>query len=202
MKTSSIALTLLLLGSTGLHAQAASELPLWQTSYTREATGDLNGALAVLQSLSGDNDSRPLILLREGWLFYRQNQFNAAWNAYAESLALNPDSLDARMGMMLVRMAQERWQEARRIGQQALESGDNYLLELHLMQCEEALKNWTGLYNRSIKLSKRFPSEIYPWLYLARAEKWLGNATQARLSYQQVLRLSPGNQEARLYVGL
>ena len=172
----------------------------WSHSYQREYAGDLDGALAAIQPLLTEHDGVELAWLREGWLLYSQGKYNHAFNAYSQSLQYNSSSLDARLGMMLSRMAQKRWHEAEQIGESALSGGDNYLLELRLLICAQALGQWQQLHDRALMLASRYPAEADPWVFLARSQARLGDHNSARQSYMHVLHLSPGNQEARQFI--
>ncbi len=199
-----LALVLVCLGTTYSQAQPlqadSPALQAWSHSYQREYAADLEGALAALQPLLAERDGAELAWLREGWLLYSEGKYNHAFNAYSQSLQHNSNSLDARLGMMLCRMAQKRWNEAEQLGQSALQGGDNYLLELRLLICTEALGQWQKLHDRALMLVSRYPGEADPWVFLARAQSRLGDRSGAQQSYMQVLRLSPGNQEARLFI--
>ncbi len=201
-----IRIALILLSVVSIPSQAHPETTdsptqqAWSHSYQREYAGDLDGALTAMQPLLTEHDGTELAWLREGWLLYSQGKYNHAFNAYSQSLQYNSRSLDARLGMMLSRMAQKRWNEAEQIGQTALQGGDNYLLELRLLICAQALGQWQQLHDRALMLASRYPAEADPWIFLARSQSRLGDHNAALQSYIHVLHLSPGNQEARQFI--
>lgn len=190
--------------SAPLGAATPIKVPIdpWTLSYQSEAAGDLGGALAVLKPQLEQPESQELAWLRHGWLLYSQASYEEAYQAYRQSLQLNSQSLDARMGMMLARMAQQKWQEAFQEGQSALAGGDNYLLQVRLLVCQESLKDWAGLRDRAQALALRVPSEVAAWIYLARAHGALGTTRAAQSAWRQVLRLSPSNEEALLQINI
>ncbi len=183
-------------------ALPAATLDLWQLSYEKEYAGDAGGALRLLEPMLKEADTRELALLRTGWLLYSRQQYTASASHYLDALRLNALSLEARLGIMLNLMAQKRWSEAMRYGQQVLAQSDNYIAQSRMLVCEEALRDWGALRQRAQKLVSRYPSDPDAWIYLARAHAWLGHEKDSQRAYRQVLRLVPGNQEARVALNL
>ncbi|MCP5169562.1 MAG: tetratricopeptide repeat protein [Hahellaceae bacterium] len=172
----------------------------WQLSYNKEYSGDLGGAMIVLEPYLKQKETRELTLLRYGWLLYSQQNYNDSADYYLNALRMNTLSVEARMGLMLNLMAQKRWSEAMRYGQQVLSFSDNYLTQIRMLSCEEGLRDWSALRKRAQALISRYPTDAQAWVYLARAENWEGNINDSLRAYRQVVRLSPTHQEALLYL--
>jgi tetratricopeptide (TPR) repeat protein len=169
---------------------------IWQQSYDLEAAEQFDKAAALLSSPEALVQNEELAWLRIGWLNYRKGAYETAEAAYRQSLALNGESVDAHMGLMLTQLAREQWSNACQTGTHLLRQGDNYLAQLRMLVCEEGQHNWKALKARSQKITRRFPGEVDAWVYLARAQKQLGQDDASRRAYRQVLYLMPTHAEA------
>jgi len=196
-----LTLTLMLLAMTmPAFAQAASN-NIWSDSYALEANGKYEKAAALMLPLLNQSNENELALLRYGWLNYLQGNFNDAIKAYKQALEHNQRSFDARLGIVLPLMAQQRWSEASRYLRQILaQSPNHYLANLRLLVCEEALRKWNTLAKHSMAMSAYYPSDASFLVYLARAYAWQGKHQLARSAYQRVLIRIPGHVEATLFL--
>ncbi len=181
-------------------SQAASN-SAWSDSYALEANGKYEKAAALMVPLLSKGDENELALLRYGWLNYLQGNFNDAIKAYKQALERNQRSFDARLGIALPLMAQQRWNEASRYLKQVLaQSPYNYLANIRMMACEEGLRKWETLTKHSLSLSAYYPSNATILVYLARAYAWQGKAALAKSAYRKVLVRVPGHLEASRYL--
>jgi tetratricopeptide (TPR) repeat protein len=188
-----LSLGLLLLG---LQAQAAGETP-WQRSYKFETEGRYDHALAEITPLQSQAGSSELAWLRSGWLHYLQGNHNDAIRAYNQAMRLNTDSVDARLGLTLPLMAQQRWNDAAYYARHVIASDPgNYAAQLRLLVCLEALGQWDELKTSAQTASQHFPAEYLPWLYRARAHKQLRETSDMRQAYAQLLMRKPDDAEA------
>lgn len=176
----------------------ADESP-WQKSYRLEAAGKYAESSAVLDSASGNADA-DLALMRRGWLSYLQGRYNEAVDFYGRAIARNPKSLEARNGVTLPLLAQQRWREAASHARQAIaESAWDYTAHLRLMVAEEGLRDWKTLAEHAERVAEHYPSDATALVYLARAHAWAGNARTAKEAYGRVLNRTPGHIEATSY---
>ncbi len=174
-----------------------SPVQAYAASYKLEAKGQLDSALNVLADQLAHNPADEYVLLRAGWLNYRLGHFQASEVDYRNSLTLNPQSLDARMGVTLPLMAEGRWRESLLYAQQVQQMAPgNYDASIRVLLCEQMLKNWSGLRAQAINMTHEFPAESDPWLYLARAASALGDNKASRKAYGQVLFRVPEQAEA------
>jgi len=193
-------LVLVLLMAVPSFTQAASK-NIWSDSYALEANGKYEGAAALMVPLLNKGTDNELALLRYGWLNYLQGNFNDAIKAYKQALERNPRSFDARLGIALPLMAQQRWKEASRYLNQVLaQSPFNYLAHIRLMACEEGLRKWETLAKHSMTVSAYYPSDASTLVYLARAYAWQGKPVLAKRTYQKVLARIPGSVEAQRFI--
>jgi len=181
-------------------ASAASE-SVWSSSYALEANGKYEKAAALMVPLINKGSESELVLLRYAWLNYLQGNFNDAIHSYKLALKRNQRSFDARLGIALPLMAQQRWNEASRYLDQVLAlSPYNYTAHIRLMICEEGLRKWETLTKHSISFSAYYPSDATTLVYLARAYAWQGKHQLAKSTYQRVLVRIPGHVEAERFI--
>jgi tetratricopeptide (TPR) repeat protein len=183
-----------------LAAAAAAQSP-WAESYRLEVAGDYAGALRVLEPVTSANPTHELAVLRTAWLQYLSGEYNASIREYRRALELNPDSLDAALGVSLPLLAQRRWREAAAAANQVLAVAPwNYYAHLRLLASEEGLQQWQTLARHAGEVAARFPSDASALVYLARARAWQGNEAAARAAYSQVLERIPEHEEATGYL--
>ena len=189
----------LLISCGAVFAQGGSAL--WQESFTLEAAGKYPQAASVLDPLLRESPNHEFALMRRAWLNYLQGKYNDALRDYNQVLALNPRSLEARLGLTLPLMAQQRWKEAAAETRKVIAvSPWDYTAHSRLLVCEEGEKSWAELSRHATDHAARYPSDATSLVYLARAEAWLGNKAKARSAYQQVLERYPAHVEAGTYL--
>ncbi|OGQ97908.1 MAG: hypothetical protein A2505_05255 [Deltaproteobacteria bacterium RIFOXYD12_FULL_55_16] len=177
----------------------ADESP-WQKSYRLEAAGKYAEASAALESINGSGEA-DFALMRRGWLSYLQGRYNESVDFYGRAIAKNQKSLEARNGVTLPLLAQQRWREAAFYARQVLaESAFDYTAHQRLMVAEEGQREWKTLAEHAARVADRYPSDATVLVYLARAHAWLGEITAARKVYGQVLSRIPGHIEATAYL--
>ena len=170
----------------------------WKESYRLENLFQYDAALTALNNVSGDDE---LLLLRRGWLNYLKGSHSKAIEYYKKAINKNSKSLDARLGIILPLLAQQRWREAELNANNALAIAPwNYYAHIRLMEAEQALKQWQQLATHAQAVHEHYPSDASVLIYLARAQQRLGNHDAARSAYQKVLELLPDNFEASEFV--
>lgn len=185
--------------SVPLHAWSATDP--WAESYRLEALTQYENAAKSLEGFIRDNPRNEFAILRHGWLSYLYGAHNDAIRDYQKALDLNSKSLDARLGLMLPLIAQQRWREVASQAGKVLEVAPwNYYAHVRLMISEEGERKWDTLAKHAQEVSQRYPSDATVLVYLARANDWLKNETAARRAYEQVLERIPGHIEASQYL--
>ena len=173
----------------------------WGRSFTLEANGQYEAAARSLEPILQREPNSEFAHLRSGWLYYLAGKYSTSIKYYQTASKLNKQSLDARLGLMLPLMAQERWREAAQLAESVIaESPLNYYAHLRLMVCEEGLKNWSQLRDHAQMISRYYPSDPGFQVYIARAYLNLNEPDKARGAYQRVLERYPGHIEASLYL--
>jgi tetratricopeptide (TPR) repeat protein len=174
----------------------AAEDP-WKQSYKLESQGNFAEAIKALQPVLEQNRNHEFALTRSAWLHYLHKQYNTSVKQYESALKINPQSLDAKIGVMLPLMAQSRWNEAKKHGLEALKVAPyQYYAHIRVMACEEALQQWDTLFKHSNEIYRYYPADSTVVLYLARSASVVGKNDIALSAYSAVLQRAPDNLEA------
>lgn len=102
--------TLLLL-AIGVFQQARSEdyiIEQFQKSYKLESEGKYTGAIQELKKVKADSYS---LNLRLGWLSYLAGLYKEAEAYYAKAILLRPNSVEARLGIVLPAAKLKEWEK-------------------------------------------------------------------------------------------
>ena len=178
-------------------SSAVAEVNPWKESYRLEQVFQYDAAIRVLKNISSDNE---LVTLRRGWLNYSKGTHSKSIEYYKKAIKINNNSLDARLGIILPLLEQQRWREAASNANKVIEIAPwNYYAHVRLMLTEEALKQWDKLAKHSSAVHQRYPSDATVLVYMARANHKLDNKQKAKNFYQKVIELIPDHFEAKQY---
>lgn len=173
----------------------------WQQSQDYEKKGDYRKAISVINNYTGTIELGELAMMRIAWLYYQNKDYSRSVKYYAKALRRNPYSMDSRLGLTLVYMAQERWKDVKKETKRIIAADPwNYTAHVRLMIAENIEKDWATLARHARELSKRYPANTDPWLYLGRAESWRYKREKALEAYRRLLALEPANSEAASYI--
>ncbi|PCI44197.1 MAG: hypothetical protein COB41_05030 [Proteobacteria bacterium] len=173
----------------------------WMGSYTLEASGEYEKAASLLVPYMGVGERSEFATLRYAWLNYLQGNFNDAARAYKKAMAQNPRSLDAKLGLTLPLMAQQRWREAMRYIKQVLAQAPlNYTAHSRLLVCEEGLREWQELEKHAKNVAAFYPTDANALVYLARSYAWQDKTLLAKSIYNKVLIRIPSHLEALQFI--
>lgn len=189
---------MLLLFLASLSFAATAQVDPWSESYRLESIGKPLDAAAKIENHIRNNE---FAQLRHAWLLYLAGRFEEAASGYRRAQQMNPNSLDASLGLTLPLMAQWKWKEAAdvaRIVQR--KSPGNYTAGLRLIVIFEALKQWKNMAEEATRLTEFYPSDATAWVYLARGEAASGNLDKAAEVYRRVLQIIPGHLEATAFL--
>ena len=173
----------------------------WDDSYRLEAEGKFGMAARALTPFLTQKPINEFALIRHAWLNYSGRNHNDAINDYQQALTLNPNSLDARLGLILPLMAQGRWREAALHATKVLNVAPwQYYAHVRLLACEEAMKQWNKLEKHASKVAERYPSDATIQVYLARAYISTGKINLALATYIRVKQMFPSHLEATRFL--
>ncbi len=173
---------------------------VWADAYALQKKGEFSRAAERLRQAPAIQKDE-YALLRIAYLNYLDGRHNESIRYYEQALKRNPHSLDARLGITLPLIAQQRWRQVKAQMEQLLRSAPwHYGAHIKLMLAEEGLADWPTLARHATSLTKAYPSDASSWVYLARASLWSGDEERAKAAYQEVLKRLPGHIEAMNYM--
>ncbi|MDD4964159.1 MAG: tetratricopeptide repeat protein [Gallionella sp.] len=180
---------------------ATNNTRIWQSNYTLEKSGQYALAVAGMDEVLRQIPTHEFALMRRAWLNYSQGRHNDALRDYNQVLALNPKALDARLGITLPLLAQQRWREAAVEANKVIAvSAWDYTAHVRLMICEEGEHKWETLTRHATELATRYPGDVTAQVYLARSAAWQNDIPSARFAYLKVLQHVPDHIEANAYL--
>jgi tetratricopeptide (TPR) repeat protein len=194
-----IGLSLLFCHSGTVMAAARNEDPaIFQESYDQEAIGRMDEALAALDRLSEGKRGGYLALLRRAWLLYKLGRHAQSSEVYEQASALDPKAIEARLGVLLPLMAEQRWPQAEQVARQILKvDGGNYLATLRLAFVQYNQKRYGESRTLYKKLAEAYPSDVEVRTGLAWALLKLGKSSHAAAIFREVLECAPKNALAQ-----
>ena len=179
----------------------AADQSFWSKSYGLEQQLKYDEAIAHLQKKGTTSDNTEFLELRLGWLHYLNRDYNISINHYQKALKLNSRSIDGMVGILSPLAAQQRWNHITEICTQILNIAPfNYQAHLFLMQARQNQKRWSVLKLQAGSLAERFPTQVDPLIFLARAHLGTGDTQAAATAYRKVLMLYPTNVEAASFL--
>lgn len=180
---------------------AQAQEALWQNSYQLEKAGKYTEAIAAIAPIAVNSPDAELKVMRRGWLYYLLGSYNESIREYRLAIERNNKSIDARLGLTLPFIAQQRWREVEINARAALElAPNNYIALIRLAIAEEGQHDWNGMKKTSNTLVINYPSDANAFVYLARAEAGSGKRDEAIAAYIAVLSRYPGHLEATAYL--
>lgn len=189
----------LMIASSGSWALSYEEV---QKNYalSYKAEYELNYAEAIkpiLAMLNSYGAQKYHFNLRLGWLNYLSQNYKDAVAYYKQAIAIEPGSIDARLGIILPLMAAENWVEAIKAGTAALRvDANNYYVNSRLAYCYFSNADYANAEKFYQKVLELYPTDLemqlgLAWTCLKEAKK---NA--AEKLFKTVLLRSPDNQSA------
>jgi tetratricopeptide (TPR) repeat protein len=183
--------------STNTLAQEA----IWQNSYKLEGEKRFNEAISAIDSVQANGADAELKTLRRAWLYYSAGNYSESIREYRYGIERNPRSVDARLGVTLPLLAAKRWREAEQSARAALElAPNNYIALVRLTIALEAQSDWAAMHKAATTLVAAYPTDATAYVYLARANLWLGKKSDGIAAYVAVLSRYPGHPEASAYL--
>ena len=175
----------------------------WADSFRLESENKYYEAAKAIEKYTQTKTVSEFAVIRHGWLNYLMANHNDSIKDYQTALTINPNSLDARLGLLLPLLAQARWKEVTLHATKVLDVAPwQYYAHIRLMVAEEAQLQWTALEKHARAVVERYPSDATAQVYLARAHASLGKKELAILIYKKVLQMVPGHIEATRYLSI
>jgi tetratricopeptide (TPR) repeat protein len=166
----------------------------FQRSYDSEASGKNADALAAIDALPAPQHDGYVAQLRRGWLLYKLGKSAEAIDAYGKAVAIEPRSIEARVGALLPAMALRRWADTETGAREVLKlDPGNYLANLRLAFAVYNLGRYpeaAALYKR---LAESYPSDVDVHGGLGWSLLRQGRANDATTEFRAVLDIAPRN---------
>ncbi|THB71245.1 MAG: tetratricopeptide repeat protein [Gammaproteobacteria bacterium] len=179
----------------------AEDTDFWSMSYTYEAEGKYQAAAALIEKNLNKSADKEFALIRYAWLNYLLGNYDDSISNYQKAIAINPDSIDAKLGITLPLLASQKYSKTKRYAKQVLEvSPWNYTAHMKIILCEQAQKRWATLKSHTQALIKHYPTDTTLQVFLARAYANLDEGDNAVKTYKKVLIRYPGHYEALNYI--
>lgn len=181
----------------GAPARAASPAQIYRRSYELEAKGEYAAALKALDGLP--KSSRGYVYrLRRGWLLYLMGRNFDAMEEYRRAIALEPDAVEPRLGLMLPQIALKLWLDTLKTGKQVLaRDAHNYTAHArmawaayNLARYQEAAEH----YRHNLAL---YPSDVEMRAGLGYCHLKRGETKAAAREFRRVLEVAPDHGSAQ-----
>lgn len=172
---------------------SAAGLSKIQLSYNYEAKKDYKNAIEVMKQLEKSDPDDSFYIIRLGWLFYLNADYNKAFDYYQKSDSDNP-SLEAKEGMLNSLLASKKYNECILYGSQFLkEYPRNTVFIAKIGYAYYARKD----YSNAVKYYKEYCSykkwDFDGQAYLLRACYLSGDLNSARQVYNFFLKYLPSS---------
>lgn len=136
--------------------------------------------------------------LRLGWLYYLHTRYANSMKHYGTAIKTMPSSIEARLGLMLPQLAQQRYSQLEQTAYQILNKDyANYYANLRLIiSLREQNKTDLAL-GIAQKMLAYYPSDINFLEQLGLTYETQGNLIKAQLVFADLIILNPENARAK-----
>ncbi len=135
--------------------------------------------------------------LRLGWLYYLDGRYRNSITHYEQAIKAYSASLEARNGLMLPLLAQQKYAEVEQQAYQVLNVDYyNYFANLRLIAALLGQKKYKLASDVALKMTAINPTSVEFLQLLAQGYYGLGETDKAAATFGDVAILDPGNQAA------
>jgi tetratricopeptide (TPR) repeat protein len=163
----------------------------WNASYTAEASGQFQAAVDALGELPSPQRDGYLASFRRGWLMYRANRHADSVVAYKIAAKTEPESIEARLAILLPLMALKRWDDVVVLAEDVLKRDpENYLALQRLAFAKYSSEHFPEAEVVYRRLVEHYPSDVEMRAALGWVALRMGKQHEAVALFRQVLELS------------
>lgn len=190
---------MVLLLSAPQSVRAQEEIPdLFETSFGLETASNYEAAYDNVAKILRRDGNHYVAVLRAGWLSYKLGYHERAIKHYRKAIALSPDSLEAKLGVILPQIAQADWRAAEVSARAALAlSPKDYYGNSRLAWVLYSQGKYTEALRFYQAVLKRYPSDLDMQLGVGWTLLKMGRRTDARAMFKRVLQVQRNNTSAR-----
>ena len=177
--------------------KSSSASRVWKASYAAEAAGQFQAALTALTELPQAQRDGYLASFRRGWLLYCLSQHAESAAEYKQAAMAEPQSIEARLGILLPLMALTRWNDVVALAEDVLKRDpENYLALQRLAFAKFSSEHFPEAEVVYRRLVAHYPSDgemraALGWVLLR-----MGKKKEAVSFFEQVLEVSPDHVSA------
>jgi tetratricopeptide (TPR) repeat protein len=176
-------------------------LQSYKQSYLYEKIGDYKDAIRVLMPIYKVYPYGYTINLRLGWLYYLWGKYENSIFHYRRAISVIPSSVEAKLGLSLPLMAQERWGEVETLMYQVIATDYyNYYGNLRLCAALEKQGKYSMVMFVARKMLTIYPTDVPFLIYLGKSYYHLGNLEAALRTFKDALVLDPENNTAKEFL--
>ncbi|WP_456457202.1 tetratricopeptide repeat protein [Thermovibrio sp.] len=173
----------------------------YSDSYLYEAKGDYKRAIEALMPVYKAYPNGYTVNLRLGWLYYLLGKYSNSEYHYTKAIKVAPYSVEAKLGLTLPLIAQDRWSKVEETCYQILNTDYyNYYGNLRLSY---ALRN-EGKFSLAEAIDRKmltlYPTNVDFLLELALSLYGEGKYSSSKEVLKNILILSPNNKVAQEYL--
>ncbi len=169
-------------------------------SYHYEQIENYNTAINAMLPVLAAYPKGYTVNLRLGWLYYLSNHYANSMRHYITAIKTAPDSIEARLGLILPQLAQERYSQAEQTAYQIINKDyANYYANLRLIITLRKQGKSDLALDIAKKMLAYYPSDKLFLEQLGLIYKEQGNQAKAILVFAELLILDPENVNANNY---
>ena len=177
---------------TPVTASADDAQDRYRASYQHEAQGKLAEALADIDGLPRSLRKTYAYHLRRGWLLYLLGRHWDSIESYRAAVAVHPNAVEPRLGLMLPTMALRLWLDALAVGKAELERDPhNYLASSRMAWASYSLGRYATAAKLYRKLVQAYPSDVEMRTGLGWSLLKQGRKPEALAEFDAVLAIAP-----------
>ncbi len=175
-------------------ARGESIPQIYQQSYNEEAKGNYGEAILVLGRAERAGDNSYLLHLRFGWLQYLAGKYPESANSYRKAIVKDKNSIEAKLGLMLPLMAQGKWADAEKVGEEIVAVDKlSYLGNSRLAYIYYNLKLYKDAESYYRKVLTYYPGDVEMMAGLGWSLMKQGKKEAAEKTFAEVLRYAPNH---------
>ncbi|MFN0189935.1 MAG: tetratricopeptide repeat protein [Bacteroidia bacterium] len=195
---------ILILQTAVLIGQAQTDsVAVFSKSYTAEGNKDYAKAIELLNGIYNQN-SYP-VNLRMGWLWYLKGDYAKSQVYYKTAIAIEPKSIEARLGYAFPTSVLENWAEVINIYNEILsiDPENSFVNYKQAYISYYIMKDYKKALTFVNKVTRLFPFDFDANYLTAQIQLSMGNIKEAKSAIQYALQYNPQSKEAqKLYESL
>lgn len=190
-------LSVLVLISSGTNAQDIKVTSPFKDSYNYEKKGEYNKAIDEVKKVLSEKNYEYEVNLRLGWLYYASGRFTDAVAYYQKAIDIMPLAIEPRMALVTPAAQLGNWDQVQAQYVKVLEIDPNHsTANYRLGLIYYGKKDYDKAFKYFEKVVNLYPFSYDGLLMFAWTNYFKGKTGQAKILFNKVLMLSPGDTSA------